>query len=76
MGTPYARGVPVYVPGRRRTPYGTVRPCPGLIAACPTLAEELILVRSAQEAHELGAFLPQGRLVHLDLPEHEQLTMR
>ncbi|MGW5779138.1 hypothetical protein [Streptomyces sp. NPDC003863] len=80
MGTPYARGVPVYVPGRRRTPYGIVRPCPGLISACPTLAEELILVRSAQEAHELGAFLPQGRIVRLDLPEHEheheQLTMR
>ncbi|GAA3011266.1 hypothetical protein JCM13580A_62060 [Streptomyces drozdowiczii] len=43
--------------------------------ACPTLAEGLVLVRSAHEARKLAAVLPQGRIVHLNLPEHEQLTM-
>lgn len=33
-------------------------------------------VRSAEEARELAAVLPQGRIVHLDLPEHGQLTIR
>lgn len=75
MWPQYARGVPVRVADKRRTLYGTVRPCPGLVAACPTLAEELVLVRSAHEARELAAVLPQGRILHLDLPEHEQLTM-
>ncbi|MFE1546549.1 competence protein CoiA family protein [Streptomyces sp. NPDC058718] len=75
MWPQYARGVPVHVADKRRTLYGIVRPCPALISACPELAEELILARSAQEAHELAELLPQGRIVHLDLPEHEQLTM-
>ncbi|MFF5538762.1 hypothetical protein ACFY71_41045 [Streptomyces cinerochromogenes] len=71
----YARGVPVHVADKRRTLYGVVRPCPSLISACPTLTEELVLVRSAEEARELAAVLHQGRIVHLHLPEHEQLTM-
>ncbi|MDO0917851.1 hypothetical protein QQM39_45835 [Streptomyces sp. DT2A-34] len=75
MWPQYARGVPIHVADKRRTLYGIVRPCPGLVAACPTLAEELVLVRSAHEARELAAVLPQSRIVHLDLPEHEQLTM-
>ncbi len=75
MWTQYARGVPIYVTDKRRTLYGIVRPCPDLIADCPTLTEKLVLVRSAHEARELATLLPQGRIVHLDLPEHEQLTM-
>ncbi|MFH8476950.1 hypothetical protein [Streptomyces sp. NPDC018000] len=75
MWSQYARGVPVHVTDKRRTLYGIVRPCPGLAAACPKLAEELVLARSAQEARELADVLPQSRIVHLDLPEHEQLTM-
>ncbi|OKJ52719.1 hypothetical protein AMK29_31470 [Streptomyces sp. CB02261] len=75
MWPQYARGVPLYVPGRRRTLYCVVRPCPDLIASCPDVAKELILTRSAQEARELADVLPTDRIVHLDLPEHEQLTM-
>ncbi|WP_437050108.1 hypothetical protein [Streptomyces sp. enrichment culture] len=75
MWPQYARGVPVQVADKRRTLYGIVRPCPDLVAACPTLAEELVLARNAHEARELAAVLPQGRIVHLDLPEHEQLTV-
>lgn len=75
MWPQYARGVPVHATDKRRTLYGIVRPCPGLAAACPELAEELVLARSAQEARELADVLPQSRIVHLDLPEHEQLTM-
>lgn len=75
MWSQYARGVPVHVADQRRTLYGIVRPCPDLVAACPRLAEELVLVRSAQEARELAAVLPQGRIAHLNLPEHEQLPM-
>lgn len=71
----YAYGVPVHVADKRRTLYGIVRPRPGLAAACPELAKELIVVRSAQEARELAAVLPQGRIAHLGLPEHEQLAM-
>ncbi|MEV5205736.1 hypothetical protein [Streptomyces sp. NPDC053720] len=48
---------------------------PGLAAACSKLAEELVLARSTQEARELADVLPPSRIVHLDLPEHEQLTM-
>ncbi|MFE7427970.1 competence protein CoiA family protein [Streptomyces sp. NPDC057545] len=75
MWSQYARGVPVHVADKRQSLYGIVRPCPGLAAACPKLAEELVLARSAQEARELADVLPQSRIVHLDLPEHEQLTM-
>ncbi|MFC9609080.1 competence protein CoiA family protein [Streptomyces niveus] len=75
MWPQYARGVPVYAADKRRTLYGIVRPCPDLVAACPKLVEELVLVRNAQEARELAAVLPQGRIAHLNLPEHEQLTM-
>lgn len=75
MWPQYARGVPIHVADKRRTLYGIVRPCPDLVAACPTLTEELVLTRSAHEARELAAVLPQGRIVHLDLPEHEQLAM-
>jgi hypothetical protein len=74
MWPQYARGVPVHVADKRRTLYGIVRPCPDLTAACPTIAEELVLARSAHEARELAAVLPQGRIVHLDLPEHELLN--
>ncbi|MFD3334631.1 competence protein CoiA family protein [Streptomyces sp. NPDC058700] len=75
MWRQYACGVPLYVSGRRRTLYCVVRPCPDLIASCPDVAKELVLTRSAQEARELADVLPTGRIVHLDLPEHEQLTM-
>lgn len=50
-------------------------PCPLLVAGAPEVGEELIVARSAGEAHELAEVLPQARNVHLVLPEHEQLTM-
>ncbi|MFE3247248.1 hypothetical protein [Streptomyces sp. NPDC059209] len=73
MWPQYAHDVPIYAADNRRTLYGIVRP--DLVAACPKLVEELVLVRNAQEARELAAVLPQGRIAHLNLPEHEQLTM-
>lgn len=75
MWRQYARSVPIRVADRWRTLYGIVRPCPALAAACPELSEELLLVLSAQEARELASALPEGRIVHLGLPDHEQLTM-
>ncbi|MFF3787185.1 competence protein CoiA family protein [Streptomyces sp. NPDC001933] len=75
MRSQYAHGVPVHVTDKRRSLYGIVRPCPGLAGACPKLAEELVLARSAQEARELADVLPRSRIVDLVLPEHEQLTM-
>ncbi|WP_432089348.1 competence protein CoiA family protein [Streptomyces sp. bgisy095] len=71
----YAYGVPLFARDRRRTLYGIVLPCPDLAASCPGLAGELILARSAWEERELAQVLPANRVVHLDLPEHEQLTM-
>ncbi|MFE3145605.1 hypothetical protein ACFXJ6_02810 [Streptomyces sp. NPDC059218] len=68
MWPQYTRGVPVHATDERRTPYGIVQPRPGLVAACPELAEELVLARSAQEARGLADVLPQSRIVHLDLP--------
>ncbi|MGW3558152.1 hypothetical protein ACWDNT_12420 [Streptomyces sp. NPDC000963] len=71
----YAYGVPLFEKGRRRNLYGIVLPCPDLAASCPALKGELILARSASEERELAQVLPENRIVHLDLPEHEQLTM-
>ncbi|MFD5370712.1 competence protein CoiA family protein [Streptomyces sp. NPDC127103] len=72
----YAYGVPLFARDRRRTLYGIVLPCPDLAAACPALKGELILARSdATEERELAQVLPENRIVHLGLPEHEQLTM-
>ncbi|MFF2963320.1 hypothetical protein ACFVT1_31375 [Streptomyces sp. NPDC057963] len=56
----YTHGVAVCATGKGRPPYGVVRPCPGLAAASPRLAVLHALVRSAQEARELTALLPEG----------------
>ncbi|WP_225804241.1 competence CoiA family protein [Streptomyces sp. NK15101] len=71
----YAYGISIHTADKQRTLYCVVRPCPALITACPDIAKELVLTRSTQEARELTDALPTGRIVHLDLPEHEQLTM-
>ncbi|MFC7794779.1 competence protein CoiA family protein [Streptomyces cinereoruber] len=71
----YSYGVPLFARDRRRTLYGIVLPCPDLAASCPALKGELILARIASEERELAQVLPENRIVHLDLPEHEQLTM-
>ncbi|WP_158687256.1 hypothetical protein [Streptomyces sp. AA0539] len=71
MWSQYAYGVPARGADKRRTLYGIVLPCPDLVSACPTTAEELVLARSAHEARELATVLPKGWIVHLNLPEHE-----
>ncbi|WP_435191750.1 competence protein CoiA family protein [Streptomyces sp. bgisy126] len=71
----YAYGIPLFAKNHRQALYGIVLPCPSLAASCPDLAGGLILARSASEEHELAQVLPANRIVHLDLPEHEQLTM-
>ncbi|WP_411573407.1 hypothetical protein [Streptomyces fradiae] len=40
----------------------------------PTSRTRWIRTRD-HEARELATVLPQGRIVHLGLPEHERLTM-
>ncbi|MDQ0688700.1 shikimate 5-dehydrogenase [Streptomyces achromogenes] len=50
-------------------------PCPSLVASSPEVARLHVLARSSEEARELAAVLPGGRVTDLDLPEHEQLTM-
>ncbi|MCX4428940.1 competence protein CoiA family protein [Streptomyces mirabilis] len=71
----YAYGVPVYALGKQRPLYGVVRPCPSLVASSPHVARLHAFARSSQEARELAAVMPEGRVTDLDLPEHEQLTM-
>ncbi|MBT2546125.1 hypothetical protein J7E99_37050 [Streptomyces sp. ISL-44] len=77
MSREYAYGVPLYTRGKRnsRTPYGIVRPCPGLLSVSPQMAAEHALVRSTQEARELQQAGHKGRITDFDLPGHEQLTM-
>ncbi|WP_053924759.1 competence protein CoiA family protein [Streptomyces chattanoogensis] len=75
MSRQYAYGVPLYTQGKRRSLYGIVRPCPGLVPVSPQLELEHALVRSAQEAQELQEAGHEGRITHFDLPEHEQLAM-
>ncbi|OEJ22512.1 competence protein CoiA family protein [Streptomyces subrutilus] len=75
MSSEYAYGVSVYTTGKRRVLYGVVRPCPSLVAASPGIVRLHAFARSAQEARELAAVIPEGRITDLDLPEHEQLTM-
>ncbi|MFC4507298.1 MULTISPECIES: hypothetical protein [Streptomyces] len=75
MSSEYAYGVPVYALGKQRPLYGVVRPCPSLVASSPRVARLHALTRSSQEARELAAAMPGGRVTDLDLPEHEQLSM-
>ncbi|MFF4266281.1 hypothetical protein ACWGCK_10995 [Streptomyces virginiae] len=46
-----------------------------MVAASPGIVRLHTFARSAQEARELAAVIPEGRITDLDLPEHEQLTM-
>ncbi|MFB6984643.1 hypothetical protein ACNPQN_39155 [Streptomyces sp. NPDC056297] len=75
MDPAYAYGVPLYARGKRRSLYGVVRPCPGLVGISPRVVLLHALVRSAQEARELQEARHQGQITHFDLPEHEQLIM-
>ncbi|MGW5122433.1 competence protein CoiA family protein, partial [Streptomyces noursei] len=75
MSAEYAYGVPIYVQGKKQRLYGVVRPCPQLVYGSSHVALVHVLVRSAQEARELAAVIPEGRITELGLPEHEQLTM-
>ncbi|WP_247195860.1 competence CoiA family protein [Streptomyces sp. GESEQ-35] len=70
----FAYGVPVYSQGRYHALYGIVRPCPALVSLSPQLSYHRAFVRNAQEIREFGE-TPAGRITHLDLPDHEQLTM-
>ncbi|MCX5421964.1 hypothetical protein [Streptomyces sp. NBC_00078] len=74
MAAHFAYGVPVYSRGRYHALYGIVRPCPTLVSLSPQLSYHRAFVRNAQEAQEFGETLA-GRITHLGLPDHEQLTM-
>jgi len=74
MTAHFAYGVPVYSRGRYHALYGIVRPCPNLVPLSPQLSYHRAFVRNAQEVQELGETLA-GRITHLGLPDHEQLTM-
>ncbi|WP_327187392.1 hypothetical protein [Streptomyces sp. NBC_01334] len=75
MSSQYAYGVVVYALGKQRPLYAVVMPCPSLVASSPALARLHVFARSSEEARELAAVMPGGRVTDLDLPEHEQLTM-
>ncbi|MFJ7495949.1 hypothetical protein ACIQZB_33175 [Streptomyces sp. NPDC097727] len=75
MDPVYAHEVPLYARGKRRSLYGVVRPCPGLVGTSPRVALLHALVRSAQKGRELQEAGHEGRITHFDLPEHEQLIM-
>ncbi|WP_086800753.1 competence protein CoiA family protein [Streptomyces caniscabiei] len=74
MAAHFAYGVPVYSRGRHHALYGIVRPCPTLVSLSPQLSYHRAFVRNAHEVQEFGETLA-GRITHLDLPGHEQLTM-
>ncbi|MFD9437037.1 hypothetical protein [Streptomyces sp. NPDC060002] len=71
----YAFGVAVYTLGKQRPLYAVVMPCRSLVTSSPALARLHVFARSSEEARELAAVMPGGRVTDLDLPEHEQLTM-
>lgn len=68
----YAYGIPLYAAGRL---YGVARPHPGslhrLIGTAP------IFVRSAREAEQILAHegIDTDRVIHFNLPDHEQLEL-
>ncbi|MEV6319194.1 competence protein CoiA family protein [Streptomyces sp. NPDC051776] len=72
-----AYGVPVRIQRRRHFTdlYGVIRPCPALVAVSPGLLSEQVFVRNAGEADELVANgVAREKIVHFDLPDHEQLS--
>ncbi|MFI2721409.1 competence protein CoiA family protein [Streptomyces collinus] len=74
MAAHFAYGVPVYSRGRHHALYGIVRPYPTLVSLSPQLSYHRAFVRNAHEVQEFGETLA-GRITHLNLPGHEQLTM-
>ncbi|SCL18071.1 hypothetical protein [Micromonospora inyonensis] len=67
-----AYGIAIYV---RRRLHGVLRPSPASLGRLPPVVP--VYVRNAREAHELVSTgnIDPARVVHFDLPDHEQMSL-